>query len=101
MNIAILTLFLLSFSGVALAASKHPLKLIVNGKDAGILPFPPTGDWKKWGDLTSPVTLTKGENKITLQMNGASGGNIDHLQVVEPWFRVGSWRSPGNNPCSR
>ena len=68
----------------ALGASKRPLKLIVNGKDAGILPFPPTGDWKKWGDLTSPVTLKKGENKIVLQTNGASGGNIDHLQVVEP-----------------
>ncbi|MDB4512554.1 carbohydrate-binding protein, partial [bacterium] len=68
----------------ALGASKRPLKLIVNGKDAGILPFPPTGDWKKWGDLTSPVTLKKGENKIVLRTNGASGGNIDHLQVVGP-----------------
>ena len=68
----------------ALGASKRPLNLIVNGKDAGILPFPPTGDWKKWGDLISPVTLKKGENKIVLQTNGVSGGNIDHLQVVEP-----------------
>ena len=68
----------------ALGASKRPLKLIVNGKDVGVLPFPPTGDWKKWGDLISPVTLNKGENKIVLRTNGVSGGNIDHLQVVEP-----------------
>ena len=68
----------------AQGANKRPLKLIVNGKAAGILPFPPTGGWKVWGDLTSPVTLKKGENKIILQTNGASGGNIDHLQVVEP-----------------
>ncbi len=64
--------------------SGRPLKLIVNGKDAGILPFPGTGGWGKWKDQVSPVTLKKGENKIVLQTNAASGGNVDHLQVVEP-----------------
>jgi len=68
----------------AQGANKRPLKLIVNGKPAGILPFPPTGGWNVWGDLTSPVTLKKGANEIVLRTNGASGGNIDHLQVVEP-----------------
>lgn len=67
----------------ALGSGKRPLGLRVNGEDAGTLPFPDTGSWAKWEDLIVPVKLKKGENKIALHAIGSSGGNIDHLQVIE------------------
>lgn len=67
----------------ALAGGNRPLKLIVNGKVVDTLPFPPSGSWTKWGDLTAKVELQKGNNRIRLESIGKSGPNIDHLQVVE------------------
>lgn len=68
----------------ALGADSRPLKLMVNGKDHSVLPFPDTGGWSSWKDQMASVEFKKGDNSIVLETNGASGGNIDHLQVIEP-----------------
>lgn len=68
----------------ALGSDARPLALVVNGKEVDILAFPGTGNWSKWSDLTSPVPLKKGKNQIVLKTRGKSGGNIDHLQLIEP-----------------
>jgi hypothetical protein len=56
----------------------------VNGKEHSVLPFPDSGGWSSWKDQTASVEFKKGDNSIVLETNGASGGNIDHLQVIEP-----------------
>lgn len=68
----------------ALVGAARPLKLSVNGKVVQTLPFEVSGSWKKWIDLSTKVTLKSGANTITLSTIGKSGGNIDHIQVVEP-----------------
>lgn len=68
----------------ALGSGERPLKLLVNGKDAGPLPFVSTGGWHEWKDLAADAELVAGENNILLETIAQSGPNIDHLQVVEP-----------------
>ena len=68
----------------ALGADSRPLKLIVNGKEHSKLPFPDTGGWSSWKNQTASIELKKGDNSIILATGEASGGNIDHLQVIEP-----------------
>lgn len=63
--------------------SERPLKLSVNKKEIKTLSFPATGGWSDWKDLVIPVTLNIGENTISLKTTGKSGGNIDHLQLIE------------------
>ena len=67
----------------ALGASARPLSLIVNGAKHSVLPFPDTGGWSNWKEMAATVDLQKGRNSIVLATNGASGGNIDHLQIIE------------------
>ena len=61
----------------------RPLRLSVNDREIGTLPFPSTGGWPDWKDLSSPVKLKAGENTIRLEALDRSGANIDHLQLVE------------------
>jgi hypothetical protein len=68
----------------ALGASARPLNLIVNGEKHSVLPFPGTGGWSTWKEMAARVELRKGRNSIVLVTNGASGGNIDHLQFIGP-----------------
>jgi glucose/arabinose dehydrogenase len=68
----------------ALGASARPLNLIVNGEKHSLLPFPGTGGWSDWKEIAARVELQKGRNSIVLVTNGASGGNIDHLQFIGP-----------------
>jgi glucose/arabinose dehydrogenase len=68
----------------ALGSAGRPLQLIVNGENVEELPFANSGGWKTWIDQSAKVTLKAGTNKITLQTLKSSGGNIDHLQVIEP-----------------
>ena len=63
--------------------SERPLQLSVNKKEIKTLSFPATGGWSDWKDLIIPVTLNIGENTISLKTTGKSGGNIDHLQLIE------------------
>ena len=66
----------------ALSSPNRPLKLEVNGAEISTLPFPSTGGWEEWGNLSAKVSLRKGDNVISLKSTGKSGGNIDHLQVI-------------------
>ncbi|MEN8783131.1 MAG: PQQ-dependent sugar dehydrogenase [Akkermansiaceae bacterium] len=68
----------------ALGSNLRPLNLLVNGREHSTLPFANTGGWKNWKDIAALVELKEGPNTIVLATNGASGGNIDHLQVIEP-----------------
>jgi glucose/arabinose dehydrogenase len=68
----------------ALGSSGRPLSLSVNGGKSETLPFPNSGGWTEWRDQTVKVTLKSGANTISLQTLDSSGGNIDHLQVVDP-----------------
>jgi glucose/arabinose dehydrogenase len=68
----------------ALGSAARPLQLLVNGESGQELPFPNTGGWSTWSDLSAKVSLKAGSNTVTLKTLGKSGGNIDHLQVVEP-----------------
>ena len=67
----------------ALAGSARPLKLLVNGSMVQLLPFEQSGSWTKWRDLSTGITLKAGANTIELKTAGKSGGNIDHIQIVE------------------
>ena len=68
----------------ALGADARPLNLIVNGEKHSVLPFPGTGGWSTWKEMAARIELQEGGNSIVLVTNGASGGNIDHLQFIEP-----------------
>ena len=62
----------------------RPLKLVVNGEEIATLDFPSTESWTTWTDENSEAVLKQGDNVIRLESVGKSGGNIDHLQVIEP-----------------
>ncbi len=62
---------------------ERPLKFFVNDREMEILPFPSTGSWSQWRDISVKVDLNQGENTIALKTIDKSGANIDHLQLVE------------------
>jgi RHS repeat-associated protein len=66
----------------ALGASQREMALEINGQPATPQAFATTGDWTKWGLLSTTVTLTEGENTIALVATGQSGPNVDNLAVV-------------------
>ncbi|GHB07208.1 carbohydrate-binding protein [Salinicola rhizosphaerae] len=65
--------------------SDRPLLLSVNGGDAVLVSFPPTGSWNTWGEVEVSVSLPAGENAVTLtlptaaQGGVANGPNIDQI----------------------
>ena len=67
----------------ALAGSRRPLQLKVNGKVISkALPFISTGSWTSWNTLTAIATIKVGANDIRLESTGASGPNIDNLTIT-------------------
>jgi hypothetical protein len=61
----------------------RPLELRVNGQAVvPAVPFLPTGGWTAWGNTFAAVRLTAGVNTIRLTAAGASGPNVDVLNVV-------------------
>ncbi|MHC4906318.1 MAG: alpha-glucuronidase family glycosyl hydrolase [Planctomycetota bacterium] len=72
-------------------AAGRPLEIQVNGNVvASSLGFPDTGGWSTWG-MTAPlsVTLDAGANTVRATAIGSSGGNVDHLQVIDPTLPTG------------
>ncbi|HEY2694839.1 MAG TPA: carbohydrate-binding protein [Pseudonocardiaceae bacterium] len=61
----------------------RPLAITVNGTDAGTLPFAPTGGWASWDFQTMTVALPAGGSTIRATATGASGGNVDYLDVTQ------------------
>jgi len=67
----------------ALPTGSRPLDLRVNGTlVVSSMPFPATGAWTTWLNVTSTQALNAGVNEIILTSNGANGGNIDELVVT-------------------
>jgi len=54
----------------------------VNGKIiAKALPFIATGSWVNWKSISIDALLKAGLNEIRLESTGASGPNVDHLNI--------------------
>lgn len=71
----------------AMGDGNRPLRLDVNGELFDrMFDLPATGDDFTNFELTQPVrvTLAQGTNTITLTSNGASGPNIDYLEITAP-----------------
>jgi Domain of unknown function (DUF5010)/DUF5010 C-terminal domain/Bacterial Ig-like domain (group 2)/Carbohydrate binding module (family 35)/Secretion system C-terminal sorting domain len=67
----------------ALPTGSRPLDLRVNGSlVVSSMPFPATGTWTTWLNVSSTQALNAGVNEIMLTSNGANGGNIDELVVT-------------------
>lgn len=64
----------------------RPLQIKVNGAIvASSFSFLPTGAWTTYGMTQSlAISLNKGANTITATSIGASGANVDHLQLTGP-----------------
>jgi hypothetical protein len=67
--------------------ASRPLELRVDNVLVGDLPFAPTGGWTDWSTQAQVLTLGAGTHKVRLTAKGASGGNIDYLQVVDTGTR--------------
>ncbi len=67
----------------SLTSGNRPLRISANGSTvAEGLSFPSTGSWSNWSYVNLPVTLNSGSNLIRATAVGFSGGNVDHLRVV-------------------
>ncbi|WP_438445479.1 CBM35 domain-containing protein [Gorillibacterium sp. sgz5001074] len=70
-------------------AQGKTMSLYLNRVKVKQLSFPSTGNWNTWSEMLETVTLNKGNNSITLQMdsNDSGGINIDNLHVNKriPW----------------
>src|SRR5690606_11774624 len=74
--------YLLQFR-YSLTSGNRPLRISANGSTvAEGLSFPSTGSWSNWAYVNLPVTLNSGSNLIRATAIGFSGGNVDHLRVV-------------------
>lgn len=67
----------------SLASGQRPLDLIVDGKKIERLPMNGGGSWDKWvATRSTNVPLKKGSITIRLEATGASGPNVDRMQMV-------------------
>lgn len=76
-------LFQLDFN-YANVGSDRPLQIVVDGNRivAQALSFPATGGWKVWGTSSVLVFLTEGQHVVTASTIGASGPNMDSLDLT-------------------
>jgi hypothetical protein len=63
--------------------ANRPLAITVNGAAAGTLPFAPTGGWSNWDFQTVTVALPAGSSTVRATATGASGGNVDYLDITQ------------------
>ncbi len=68
----------------ALGKGDRPMEIKVNGHAVeSSLSFPATDKWTTWSTLTTTVILNAGTNTVRATAVGASGPNLDHLQVLQ------------------
>jgi hypothetical protein len=60
----------------------RPLAITVDNTDAGTLSFAPTSGWADWTFQTMTIALTAGTHTIRATATGASGPNIDYLDIT-------------------
>lgn len=82
-NVASAGDYLLAYRYANGDTANRPLAITVNGTGAGTLPFAPTGGWASWNFQTMTVALSAGGNTIRATATGASGGNVDYLDVTQ------------------
>jgi beta-galactosidase len=62
--------------------SQRPMDLLINGKHAARLEFPPTGSWTEtWKTVEVPMRIRPGANTILLKTTGKSGPNLDEIDI--------------------
>jgi alpha-D-xyloside xylohydrolase len=67
---------------LGIESGDRPMMLEVNGaRVVDHLSFPPTGAWTTWSTVAVPVSLQAGRNLVRLTDIGASGPNLDYLDV--------------------
>ncbi len=66
----------------AASGSDRPCQLIVNGKEAGTIPFAKTKSWTDWQTVKMKVNFKKGGNFVKVVAIG-EGPNLDALAVTK------------------
>jgi hypothetical protein len=82
-NVASAGDYVLAFRYANGDTAARPLAITVNNADAGSLPFAPTGGWASWNFQTMTMALPAGRNTIRATATGASGANVDYLDVTK------------------
>ena len=82
-NVASAGDYVLAFRYANGDTANRPLAITVNGTEAGTLPFAPTGGWASWNFQTVTVALPAGASTIRATATGASGANIDYLDITQ------------------
>lgn len=65
----------------AVSGGNRPLDLMVNGSILQRLSFPSTGSFNAWESVIAKVSLSAGNQTLSLATAGASGPNIDRLEL--------------------
>lgn len=65
----------------AVSGGNRPLDLIVNGSNLHRMSFPSTGSFNSWESVIVKVSLSAGLQTLSLVTTGASGPNVDRLQL--------------------
>lgn len=92
----------LSFRYANGSGSNRRAAVLINGQQAEVVPFAPTGGWASWRTVDATVSLRSGNNTITVQANSGSGGpNLDHMDVeaVDLCPSDPNKREPGECGC--
>lgn len=67
----------------ALDSGTRNLDIYVNGtRVINNAPFPATGGWSNWGEVTYQIPLNVGNNTIRVVTTGTEGPNIDHIHLI-------------------
>lgn len=75
--------YLLTFRQ-ALVSGERPLELRVNGQVVNpSLPFPSTGSFNTWGNVTAQAALLAGPNAVRLTTIGYNGPNVDSVHIAD------------------
>ena len=75
--------YVLAFRYANGGTTNRPLDITVDNTDAGTLPFAPTGGWSSWNLQTTTIALRSGSNTIRAAATGASGPNVDYLDITQ------------------
>lgn len=67
----------------ALGAGLRPMQLSIGGQLLSRLNFAPTGTFENWNELLVVVSLPAGSAQLQLSTLGASGPNIDFIELIE------------------
>jgi hypothetical protein len=66
----------------AVGSGSRPCAVLINGANAGNVPFKATGSWKKWETVSITKPLKAGNNTVRVLANTSSGGpNLDKMDL--------------------